>query len=146
MSGNDVELVTGLLDSDPDEPEIWMAESEGEQLVGTVDGVGFGYDDKYKRDVVAVVVRDAGGQLWSWTTGQAVPVRTLRERGVQVGDVLAARFLGVKKSGQDREYKDWRIKIMRGGQVVRARLGAGDGAEPKALSAGDESVAEAVAE
>jgi hypothetical protein len=122
----DLDTAAGLLDDDPDEPQPWRAETEGDQLIGIVEDVEHGRSEKYDRPEIRVLVRTVSGQLMVWVTSQKVPVRILTERGVQVGDALAARYDGKKQSDAGNEYSDWTIKLVRDGKAVRAgrRLGA----------------------
>lgn len=128
----DTETALALLDDDPDEPLDWWPDEDGDQIVGVVQHVEFGQDEKYNRPAIGLLVREPGGQLRRWVCNQTVAVRMLGERDVQVGDALAARFNGKRQGANGREYADWTIKVIRAGKPVRARsIGAAQ--EPPAI-------------
>lgn len=100
--------------------ESWMPHKNAEQspvLVGVLVHEGVTPDAGYGPAAVATL-RDRDGKEWTVRMFGSVLAREWEEAGASLGDVVAIRYVGKQQTKDGTEFRLWRVRVMRTGEVL----------------------------
>lgn len=101
------------LDEEPAYADAWIAENEGDTIIGEVVNVSE-RDGEYGRYTIVTILPDGQDTpLAVHCTGSVLTGR-VQEDNPQAGDRYAIRYAGKRDSKNGRTYKDWRTALRRG--------------------------------